>query len=80
MIDTDTKQRLLVHCEGDAGPYIMLPLDQLAEVSDVLKRNGIAFWVAKDAISLDGSPVIAVIEFGRAADAMHIQGVLDAAG
>ncbi|MGD0767417.1 MAG: hypothetical protein ABSB42_04250 [Tepidisphaeraceae bacterium] len=79
MTDIETKRRLTVNTEGNAGPYLMVPLDQLPEVRNVLQQNGIGHVVAPDAIGLNGRPVIAIIDFGRSADVGRIQAVLDAA-
>lgn len=79
MIDIETQARLKVSTDGDAGPYLMVPLGQLPEVTRVLSGNGIRFSVDDDAIELDGKAAIAVIDFGRSADVRMIQGLLDAA-
>ncbi len=79
MNDSTTHARVAVSTDGDAGPYIMVPLDQLDAVAEMLKTGGIAFWVDADAISLNGKPAIAVINFGRGTDAQQVQGLLDAA-
>lgn len=79
MIDIETQERMTVHTEGTAGPYIMVPLDQLDNVLNVLTQAGIGHSVSADAIQLDGRPVIAVVDFGKAADPRRIQTVLDAA-
>jgi hypothetical protein len=57
----------------------MLPLAQLAQVCQQLDKHSIRYWVDTDAISLDGKPAIAVINFGRAGDAAFIQTILDKA-
>jgi hypothetical protein len=79
MIDIETRTPLRVSTEGDAGPYLMLPLDQLPDVQRVLAENDIAHTVEDDAIQLDDKPVIAIIDFGVDADVARIQSVLDAA-
>jgi hypothetical protein len=78
MIDSETHKQLKVNMEGDAGPYLMVPLEQLPDVRRVLQENGIGHSVEPDAIGLDGKPVIAVINFGRRANVARIQEVLDA--
>ncbi|HUG92880.1 MAG TPA: hypothetical protein VML55_18710 [Planctomycetaceae bacterium] len=77
MTDTTTQQPLRVSTEGTAGPYLMLPVSQLDEVRRLLDSRGIRHWVKENVISLDGAPEIAVIEFGRSADAAAVQAVLD---
>jgi hypothetical protein len=80
MIDELTNDRLRVSADGIAGPYLMVPMPQLARVREVLDRHEIRYWPDADAISLDGKPAIAVINFGRAGDAARIQRLLDEAG
>ncbi len=79
MTDIETRTPLTVKTEGDAGPYLMVPLEQLPEVRRVLQQNGIKHTVAPEAVRLAGKPVIAIIDFGRRADAARIQAALDAA-
>ena len=79
MIDIETQKPISVHVEGDAGPYLMVPLPQLHDVQRVLEMHEIAFTVSRDAIQLDGKPFIAIIDFDRATDTARIQAVLDAA-
>jgi len=58
----------------------MVPVVQLSHIRELLGRHAIRYWVDADAISLDGKPAIAVINFGRAGDASRIQTLLDEAG
>ena len=77
MIHEMTRKRLHVSTDGGAGPYIMVPFSQLADVRQVLDQRGIHHTVEEDVISLDGAPEIAVIDLGRAANADEIQAILD---
>jgi len=79
MIDIETRQPLKIITEGEAGAYLMVPLDQLADVRRILEERGIAHVVAEDAIQLDDKPTIAIIEFGRGTSPAVIQAALDAA-
>ncbi len=79
MIDPTTKDRITVSTDGDAGPYVMVPLDQLNVVTALLRDKQVSFWVDSDAISLDGKPEIAIINFGRGANVVQIQQLLDQA-
>ncbi|MGA2440341.1 MAG: hypothetical protein ABSH08_05255 [Tepidisphaeraceae bacterium] len=79
MEDSETHEQLKVNTEGDAGPYLMVPLEQLDAVRRVLQQNGIAYVVAEDAIELDDRPAIAIVDFGIGADTARIQAVLNAA-
>ena len=58
----------------------MIPLGQLRGIRELLDCHAIRYWVDSDAISLDGKPAIAVINFGRAGNARQIQALLDEAG
>jgi hypothetical protein len=80
MIDEMTQGRLRISTDGIAGPYLMVPVTQLARVRHVLDRHAVRYWPDADAISLDGRPAIAVINFGRAGDASRIQLLLDETG
>jgi hypothetical protein len=79
VIDSATHNRITVSTDGNAGPYIMVPVDQLDMVTALLRDNAIAFWVDADAISLDGKPEIVVINLGRGVDATRVQRLLDQA-
>ena len=79
MIDSATQERVLVHSEGSGGPYIMVPLDQVAEIEEMLRGGGVSFWVDSDAISLDGKPAVSVINLDHGADVDHVQRLLDSA-
>lgn len=77
MIDATTRRQLRVSTDGTAGPYIMVPVSQLEEVKTALSSNRIRHWVDENAISLNGTPEIAVINLGRGADAAAVQNILD---
>jgi hypothetical protein len=80
MIDQTTQKPFRVRSDEIAGPFLMLPLSQLAKVREVLDRHEIRYWVDSEAISLDGKPAKIVINFGRTGDAARIQAALDEAG
>jgi hypothetical protein len=77
MIDAMTRKPLSVSNLGTAGPYIMVPFSQLSEVRQLLHHHNVRYSVEEDVISLDGAPEIAVVNFGRGADAAAIQAILD---
>lgn len=77
MTDAITQKPLRVSTEGTAGPYLMVPVSQLDEVRRLLDSRHIRYWVEENAISLDGAPETAVINFGREGDAAAVQAVLD---
>jgi hypothetical protein len=80
MIDEVKKKRMQVDSDVIAGPFLRLPLAQLASVREVLDRHGIDYWVDSEAIALDHRPPVIFINFGRKGDAAQIQAILDEAG
>jgi hypothetical protein len=79
MIDAQTKRRLEVSRSGKAGPYIMVPLDQVEAVRGLLDTGGFRYWVDEAAISLDGNPYITVVNFSRETNPDAVQTLLDSA-
>ncbi len=77
MIHTMNKEPLNVSTEGTAGPFIRVPVSQLDEISQVLDKNSIHYWVEENVISLNGGPEIAVVNFGRGADVAAVRAALD---
>jgi hypothetical protein len=77
MLDTTTDKPLNVSTDGDAGPYIMVPVVQLETVKVLLNANQVPHWVDEEAISLDGKPEVAVINLGHGSDPTKVQNLLD---
>jgi hypothetical protein len=77
MIDATTREPLSVSQDGNAGPYIMVPVTQLNKVTTILETNKVPFWVDEEAISLDGRPEIAVINLGHRSSPGMVQRLLD---
>src|SRR4051812_32123397 len=77
MNDVTTRRRLTVSSDGNAGPYIMVPVEQLGTLQALLDDHQIGYWVDEEAISLDGRPAITVINLGRQADPDRVQRLLD---
>jgi hypothetical protein len=77
MIDVETRQKLKVHTEGDAGPYIIVPVSQLEVVKDLLKRHQVAFSTDDYLISVDGKPEVTLVNLGTGTDAQRVQRILD---
>jgi hypothetical protein len=77
MIDVTTKKRLSVSTDGNAGPYIVVPLAQVDDVRNLLDANEIQYWVDEAAISLDGQPELTVVNLGSGSDAAAVQKILD---
>ncbi len=76
MTEATTKKPLRVSTDGTAGPYLMVPVSQLDEVRRLLDSRRIGYWVEENAISLNGTPEIAVIDLGRGGDATAVQALL----
>jgi len=79
MIDISTEKPLYVSTDGDAGPYIMVPVQQIDNVRSLLDAHKIPDWVDEAAISLDGKPEVTVVNLGHNVDAAVVQEILDAA-
>ena len=80
MIDELTQERFRVSNAEDAGPYLMVTVNQLEVIREALDRHKVRYWVDGDAISLDNDPLVTWINFGRAGDAARIQSILDEIG
>ena len=79
MKDSSTEERIAVVQDGDANPYIMVPVRQISQVRALLDADKIPYWVDEDAISLDGQPAITVVNLGHRADPVAVQNLLDSA-
>ena len=79
VIDCTTRKPLYVSTDGDAGPYIMVPVEQIDDVRKLLDANDVRYWVDEDAISLNGKPEITIANLGSAADPKRVQDILDSA-
>ncbi len=77
MIDAMTRKPLSVSTDGTAGPYIMVPVSQLADLREHLDNHRIHYSVEEEAISLDGAPETAVVDLGHGADVSAVQAILD---
>ena len=77
MIDVSTNKPLHVSTDGNAGPYIMVPVQQIDVVKDLLDTNNIPYSVDQDAISLDGKPEVTVVNLGLGSDAESVQNILN---
>jgi hypothetical protein len=77
MIDVTTRRPLYVSTAGDAGPYILVSVEQLATVKELLDAHGVSYWVDEEALSIDGGPEITEINLGRQCDPKAVQRLLD---
>jgi hypothetical protein len=55
----------------------MVPVKQLDQVRTLLDANQIPYWVAEQAISIDGKPEITFIHCHRATNPDRVQQLLD---
>jgi hypothetical protein len=77
MIDSFTKAPIKVSDDGDAGPYIMVQLDQLDLVKKLLDGADIRYSVDEDAISFNDQPYTAVVNLGHDVEVSAVQKLLD---
>jgi hypothetical protein len=77
MSDSITRRGLRVSTGGTAGPYIMVPVDQLDKVCGLLDRRQVKYWVEANVISLDGEPEVAFLNLGLKGNAALVQSILD---
>jgi hypothetical protein len=77
MIDTTTRERLTVSDGGQAGPYIILPVELLDKVQALLDANQIRYWVDEDYYSIDGQPEITFVNIDEGTDPAAVQRLLD---
>ena len=77
MTDSFTRRRICVSNDGEGGPYIMLPVEQLEQIESLLRSMQVPFWVDSNAISVNGRPEFTVINLRRGADVHTVQHLLD---
>jgi hypothetical protein len=77
MIDSITKEPIRVSDDGDAGPYIIVQLDQVELVKGLLDTAGYDYDVDEDAISFNDQPYTSIVNLGLQADVAGIQRLLD---
>ena len=78
MTDVTTNRKIVVSTDGDAGPYLIVPVSQLGASQKLLSDNRIPHWIDDDAISLDGKAAIGVVNLGHSCDPKRVQTLLDA--
>jgi hypothetical protein len=79
MIDATTHKPLTVLAGGEAGPYIMVPVQQLDAIRRLLDAHDVRYWVDEQAISINGKPYVTVINLARQTDGSAVQRLLDGA-
>ena len=65
MIDSFTKKPIQVGDDDDAGPYIVVQLDQLGLVTKLLDDAGYRYDVDEEAISFNDGPYATIVNLGR---------------
>jgi hypothetical protein len=79
MIDSTTQSPMTVSTDGGAGPYLIVPIDQLESVTSILRNNHIPFWEDSFSVTVNGTPEVVSVNFGSGVDAVQVQRLLDAA-
>lgn len=77
MVNSSTRKPLTVTPAGDAGAYLIAPLQQLEAVQHLLDENKISYSVDEITISLDGEPEVIFIDFNSGTDVQAVQRILD---
>jgi len=77
MIDSFTKDPIRVGDDDDAGPYIIVRLDQLGLVTKLLDDAGFHYDLDEEALSINDGPYTTIVNLGRHADGPAIQKLLD---
>jgi hypothetical protein len=79
MTDRTTGSQMRISTDGRAGPYLIVPVQQVDAARRILDQAHIHYWVDRTAVSMSGGPLLSVINFGKNANADDIQAVLDRA-
>ena len=79
MIDVTTQKRLQVSKDPGAGPYVVVPFEQIDDVRALLDNSTVRYWVDGMAISYNGSPEVIVVNTYRGTDTQTVQDILDGA-
>jgi len=79
MIDPPPESKLRVTSGGDAGPYIMLPVQEVERVRKLLDSIDTHYWVDESSVSLDGNPPVTVINLAPETNEEVVQRLLDSA-
>ncbi len=76
MIDTATNKPVRVR-DSKVGPYIVVSVPSLDAVQKLLTQNGVSFWTDHFMVSVNGSPMEAMIYVDRERNAEEVQRILD---
>ena len=78
MTNVVSQKPLRVLTALDAGPYMIVPVSQLAQVRRLLDDREIRYSVDESSISIDGKPAVVFIDMRRDVNASEVQALLDA--
>ena len=77
MVDAVTNERLVVHGEAMTGSHIIVPVQQLARVTQALTHEGVRFWVSSESVQLDDQPAVIFVKLSRTSNTAAVQQLLD---
>jgi hypothetical protein len=76
MKDSDGKH-IIVSTEGDGGPYVIVPPQDVERVKGCLDQGGYGYSVYRGAVRLNKTPVLDGVNLGQNVDPVAVQGHLD---
>ena len=77
MVDSHTQQRMVVNGEALNGSNIIVPPEQLEQVTAALTREAVKFWVKKQLIYPRVRPPVAIVSLSRTSNTAAVQQLLD---
>ena len=77
MIDIITHKPIEVSTDGGAGPYLIVPFEQLPKITALLDTNRVSYWVDEEVLSIDDEPEVAFVNLDEQTDAARVQQLLD---
>jgi hypothetical protein len=77
MVDKMVNERLRVLTAEDAGPYLVVPVEQLPQIQTLLDANAVRYWADEFAIALEGGKEVIFLNFSRQTDPAFVQQLLD---
>lgn len=79
MISTENPPKLEVVSAKNAGPYVVVPVTQLADVCRLLDAHQVEYDVDDTTYQLENDPEVTFVNFARDADSAAIQVLFDQA-
>ncbi len=77
MIDVITHKPIEVSTDGGAGPYLIVPFEQLNKITALLDSDRVSYSVDEEVLSVGDEPEVAFINLDEETDAMRVQRLLD---